>query len=99
MEEFSNIYKILCTLKRIATQLDTLVGILSGGEATKACRSISPAEESGEIRYRVRKQPWDYMSQIAATYSLERAIELCPPGYSVFDAETEEVMYKNIKEQ
>ena len=95
MEEFSNIYKILCTLKRIATQLDTLVGILSSGETTSVCRTISPAEESGEIRYRVRKQP----SQIAATHSLDRAIELCPPGYSVFDAETEEVMYKNISEQ
>ena len=99
MEEFSNIYKILCTLKRIATQLDTLVGILSSGETTSICRTISPDEEKGEIRYRVRTKSWDYLSQVAATYSLDRAIELCPPGYSVFDAETEEVMYKNISEQ
>ena len=106
MEEFSNNYKILRTLDRIAASLERIANSISAFEALAQSEAggystpeISPDEEKRQIRYRVRKHSWDYRSQVAATYSLDRAIDLCPPGYTVFDAGTDEVMYKNIKEQ
>lgn len=94
MDEVSNTYRMLCILKRMAKQLDNLTDILSRSNAT-GCSSLYPFEEDGEIRYRVRKSPYDHVSQVAATYSLERAIQLCPVGYSVYN-EDDEVMFKNI---
>ena len=104
--KFSNTNKILRTLDRIAVSVERLANSISAFEALAQSEAggystpeISPDEEKRQIRFRVRKASWDYLSQVAATYSLERAIDLCPPGYTVFDAGTDEIMYKNVKEQ
>lgn len=99
-EEHSTNYKILMTLRRIASKLDEINDILKKMKNTDDEDDEDDEDEEYEspalrIKYRVRKYSWDIRGQVAATYTLDDAIALCPVGYCVFNEENE-VMYRNL---